>query len=81
MLAYLLDENISFVVSEQLARKNPQMSGQSVHRWQGGAFVGQADGRLLRAATQEGLTLVTYDLKTVHLCWRRWPQIAKRMRA
>ncbi len=39
MLAYLLDENIS--------------------------FVGQEAGQFLRAATQEGLTLVTYDLKTV----------------
>ncbi len=65
MLAYLLDENISFVVAEQLARKNPQIVVQSVHRWQGGVLVGQEDGRLLRAATQEGLTLVTYDLKTV----------------
>lgn len=67
MLAYLLDENISFVVAEQLARKNPQITVQSVHRWHGGAFVGQEDGRLLRAATQEQLTLVTYDLKTIPL--------------
>lgn len=65
MLAYLLDENISFIVAEQLARKNPQLSVQSVHRWRGGAFVGQEDGHLLRAATQEQLTLVTYDLKTI----------------
>jgi hypothetical protein len=65
MLSYLLDENISFVVAEQLARKNPQLSVQSIHRWRNGAFVGQEDGRLLRAATQEGLTLVTYDLRTI----------------
>jgi hypothetical protein len=65
MLAYLLDENISFVVAEQLARKNPRMSVQSVHRWRGGALVGQDDGSILRAATQERLTLVTYDLKTI----------------
>jgi hypothetical protein len=65
MLAYLLDENISFVVAEQLARKNPHISVQSIHRWQNGAFIGQEDGRVLRAATQEGLTLVTYDLRTV----------------
>lgn len=65
MLAYLLDENISYVVAEQLARKNPLISVQSVQRWQNGAFIGQEDGRLLRAATLEGLTLVTYDLKTI----------------
>jgi len=65
MLSYLLDENISFVVAEQLARKNPQMSVQSVHRFRGGAFVGQEDGSILRAAAQSRLTLVTYDLKTI----------------
>ena len=65
MLAYLLDENISFVVAEQLTRKNPQMSVQSVYRWRNGELVGQDDGRLLRAAIEEGLTLVTYDLKTI----------------
>ena len=65
MLAYLLDENISFVVAEQLVRKNPKIGVQSVYRWCGGAFIGQEDGQILRAATQEGLTLVTYDLKTI----------------
>ena len=65
MLSYLLDENISHVVAEQLARKRPEIGVQSVHHWRNGAFVGQEDGRLLRAATQEGLTLVTYDLKTI----------------
>ena len=65
MLAYLLDENISPVVAEQLTLKNPQITVQSVHRWRGGEFVGQADERILRAAFQEQLTLVTYDLKTI----------------
>lgn len=65
MLAYLLDENISFAIAEQIVRNNPQIRVESVHRWRGGVFVGQTDGNLLRAATQEGLTLVTYDLKTM----------------
>ena len=65
MLAYLLDENISSVIAEQISRKNPQVSVQSVFRWRGGAFIGQSDGRLFRTAAQEGLTLVTYDLRTI----------------
>ncbi|HZP84350.1 MAG TPA: DUF5615 family PIN-like protein [Chthonomonadaceae bacterium] len=64
MLAYLLDQQISPAVAEQLQAKNPQIRVTSVHRWQEGAFVGQAGALLLRAAAQEGLTLVTYDLKT-----------------
>ena len=65
MLSYLLDENISFVVAEQVSRKNPRIAVQSVFHWRDGAFVGQEDGPLLRAAMQDGLTLVTYDLRTI----------------
>jgi uncharacterized protein DUF5615 len=72
MLAYLLDENISPVVAEQLAAKNPQMVVHSVHRWRGGEFIGQADGRVLKAATQARLTLVTYDLKTIPPLLSEW---------
>jgi len=66
----LLDENISWVVAEQIALKNPAIKSQSVHRWRGGEFIGQADSRLLRAASEEGLTLVTYDLRTIPLLLR-----------
>ena len=65
MLAYLLDENISSAIVAQIVRKNPQINAQCVSRWRGGAFIGQSDGRLLRAAAQDGLTLVTYDLRTI----------------
>lgn len=65
MIAYLLDENISPVVADQVAAKNPAMVLHSVLRWQEGTLIGQPDSRVLRAATQAGLTLVTYDLKTI----------------
>jgi hypothetical protein len=64
-LRYLLDENISPVACEQIARKNPEIYVESVYRWQGGIFVGQTDDRVLQAATVASLTLVTYDLKTI----------------
>lgn len=65
MLAYLLDENMSPIVAEQLAVKNPQITAHSIQRWHGGAFAGQTDERVLYAAKQEQLTLVTCDLKTI----------------
>lgn len=65
MLSYLLDENISPVVFEQLVRRYSHIRVESVHRWQGGIWMGQTDENLLRAAWQAGLTLVTYDLKTI----------------
>ncbi len=64
MLSYLLDENISPVVFEQIVRRSPYIRVESVHRWQG-VWMGQADEHLLRAAQLAGLTLVTYDLKTI----------------
>jgi hypothetical protein len=65
MLAYLLDENMSPVLADQLRAKNGRIRVESVHRWQNGALLGQPDGSILRGARQEGLTLVTYDLKTI----------------
>ena len=77
MLSYLLDENISPVVYEQLVSRHPHIRVESVHRWQGGIWMGQADENLLRAARLDRLTLVlraarldrltlvTYDLKTI----------------
>lgn len=67
MLGYLLDENISGVIAEQLVRKNPEIYVETVYRWRGGALIGQSDEKLLRTAAEERLTLVTYDLKTIPL--------------
>ena len=64
-LAFLLDENMSQVVAEQAMRHQPAMTVESVQTWQGGAFKGQPDKALLQAARAEGLTLVTYDQKTI----------------
>src|SRR5215469_8926009 len=60
-LALLLDENISPVVAEQLARKCPEIPVQSVHTWREGALLGSSDADVLLAAHEEGWTLVTYD--------------------
>jgi hypothetical protein len=56
---------MSPVIAEQLKMKNPNIPVVSVHRWRGGLFVGQTDIRILRAAREESLVLVTYDLKTI----------------
>jgi predicted nuclease of predicted toxin-antitoxin system len=64
-LRFLLDENISQVVADQVRRHRPTIVIESVHTWQDGAFEGRADKVLLLAARAEQLTLVTYDLKTI----------------
>lgn len=65
MLRYLLDEQISPVVANRLIVKNPQIVALSVHRWRSAALLGALDASLLRAASEERLTLVTYDVKTI----------------
>jgi hypothetical protein len=64
-LFLLLDENISPVVAEQLARKRPDIPILSLHVWRNGAYLGVPDEAVLTAACEEGRTLVTYDTQTL----------------
>lgn len=65
MLSLLLDQHLSLAISEQVRAKRPEISIQSLYEWREGAFVGIADPLILRAAADDGLTLVTYDRKTI----------------
>ncbi len=65
MRGLLLDEQISPVVAAQVRTKRPDIPIQSVHEWRGGRLLGTADRGVLAAAAEDGLTLVTYDRKTI----------------
>ena len=65
MLAFLLDEQISHVAAEQMRQKRPDIRVESVLRWREGDLRGKADALVLAAAHEAGLTLVTYDQKTI----------------
>ncbi len=65
MLAYLLDEQISNVIAEQIRTKRPDIRIESVLRWQEGNLRGKPDINVLSEALKEGLYLVTYDQKTI----------------
>jgi hypothetical protein len=64
-LSLLLDEHVSAAVATQVQRKGADVAILSIHEWRGGALVGKDDDPLLDAAAAEGLTLVTYDQKTI----------------
>ncbi len=64
-LHLLLDENMSQVVADQIHQHLPAIVVESVHVWRNGNFEGRSDKSLLQAAYTEGLTLVTYDQKTI----------------
>jgi hypothetical protein len=65
MLRLLLDENISYVVADGLAARRPDISIASLYRWREGAFMNRPDPVVLLAATEAGLTLVTFDQQTI----------------
>jgi hypothetical protein len=60
-LRFLLDENISPVVAQQIRQKRPDIPVESLSEWRGGTLIGRPDSSVLRAAHEENLTLVTFD--------------------
>jgi hypothetical protein len=74
MLSLLLDENLSPEVVNQIVAKRPDISATSVHHWHEGRYKAQRDEEILMAAAQEGLTLVTYDQRTILPVLVHWGQ-------
>ena len=66
MLSFLLDEQISLEVAEQINNKYPEISIISIHSWNNGNYLSVSDKKILQAAKVEELTLVTYDQKTIY---------------
>ena len=65
MLSLLLDEQISPQTAVALASLNAQVPVVSLYTWRSGALTGTDDALVLQGAAEDGLTLVTYDLKTI----------------
>jgi hypothetical protein len=72
MPAFLLDENMSPVVAEQVIRKAADAVVFSIQHWRTGRYMGADDATLLMAAHEEGLTLITYDLQTILPLLKDW---------
>ena len=64
-LSLLTDEQMSHRVAEQVVATSPDVAITSICAWRGGAFLGKSDEATLRAAAEEGLTVVTYDRKSI----------------
>lgn len=74
MLKLLLDEHISPQVAKGLRRQNRAVLVYCLAEWHAGSFLGQDDVACLRAAAQERLTLVTYDLRTIPSLLKNWAE-------
>ena len=72
MLKLLLDEHISPVVADGLRHRNRQLVVFCMTEWEGGELLGQQDSLCLKRAAAQGLTLVTYDRRTIPPLLKTW---------
>jgi predicted nuclease of predicted toxin-antitoxin system len=74
MLKLLLDEHISPHVVDGLRRRNPKLRVFCMRDWEHGRFVGADDELVLAEAAAQGLSLVTYDLRTIPSILKIWAE-------
>jgi hypothetical protein len=74
MIKLLLDEHVSPGVAAGLRRRIPALVIRSMADWEGGNFLGQEDSVCLQEAFVQGLTLVTYDRRTIPPLLKRWAE-------
>ena len=72
MLKLLLDEHISPDVAKGLRRRNRMLEVRYLVEWEDGHFLGQEDSPCLREAAVQGMTLVTYDRRTIPPLLKTW---------
>lgn len=74
MLKLLLDEHISPQVAKRLRRAGRPVVVYALAEWEDGSFLGQDDDACLREAAVQGLTLVTYDRRTIPPLLKAWAE-------
>lgn len=78
MLKLLLDEHISPAVAEGLHRLNRRLVVFCLAEWEDGEFLGQSDSACLREAAARGLTLVTYDRRSIPVLLKTWGEESRK---
>ena len=78
VLKLLLDEHISPDVADGLRRRHGSLILHWMSEWQGGDFLGREDSVCLLEAAQQGLTLVTYDRRTIPVLLKVWAEEERR---
>lgn len=74
MLKLLLDEHISRDVAAGLRRRRRALVVHCLAEWEKGSFLGLDDSALLDKAAAQGLTLVTYDRRTIPRLLKAWAE-------
>jgi hypothetical protein len=74
MTKLLLDEHISPAVAAGLRRRSKALVIHCMVDWDGGNFLGKEDSVCLQEALVQGMTLVTYDRRTIPPLLKRWAE-------
>ena len=74
MLRLLLNEHISPDVASGLERRKPLLAVWCMAEWENGEFLGRDDSASLQQAGTQGLTLVTYDRRTIPPLLKAWAE-------
>lgn len=74
MVRLLLDEHIAVGVVAAARRYSPELSVAHLAGWEAGRLLSCHDVALLQAAAAAGLTLVTYDCRTVPRLLKEWTE-------
>ena len=77
MLKLLLDEHISPTVAKGLVRRHRSLVVHFMAEWEKGRFLGQDDSVCLEHAAELGLTLVTYDRRTIPTLLKAWAEAGR----
>ncbi len=78
MLKLLLDEHISPDVADGLRRRHRSLVIHRMAEWEGGGFLGKDDSACLLETAEQGLTLVTYDRRTIPPLLKIWAEEGRR---
>jgi hypothetical protein len=78
VLRLLLDEHISPDVAVGLRRRARGLVVHCLAEWEGGGFLGKDDAACLLVAAEQGLTLVTYDRRTIPPLLKTWAEEGRR---
>jgi hypothetical protein len=78
MLKLLLDEHISPNVGRGLRRRSRSLVVRWMAEWEDGGFLGADDAACLVEASHQGLTLVTYDRRTIPPLLKIWAEGGRR---
>ena len=78
MLKLLLDEHISPRVAKGLHHRYRWLTVEFMAEWENGRFLGQDDSECLEHAEERGLTLVTYDRRTIPPLLKDWAEAGRK---